>query len=292
MPVERFTDGLEPLDLEAPIWRFMRFEFFKDLITTRQLYFARADRFDDSQEGLPPEEYIHALGLNPYALDDIHERDSHIGSIACWRRDMYLCCWYLFQQETASMWSQFALDGGVAICSRYNLLKAVLEPVPYRPHLGLVRYGAGQLTTWNTIRFISTKRRKYEREREVRAMLWVTPWEGESNNRHYDINNVPHQEPVYGTLNPCGYRPTVDLSTLVAGIVVSPYAPPERLEEVSALLRSNGYSCPVERSSLNSETILIPTEEDLKRFGLVVEPQRRKHDAQCENIPPARVLGL
>jgi hypothetical protein len=292
MPVERFTDGLEPADHDASIWRFMRFEFFADLIKTSQLYFARADRFDDSQEGLPPAEYIHALGLSPYDLNDIHARDARIGSIACWRRDMYLCCWYLFQQETASMWTQFAPDGGVAICSRYSLLRAVLEPLPYRPHLGLVRYGAGQLTNWNTIRFISTKRKRFEHEREVRAMLWITPWEGESNNRHYDINNVPHQEPVYGTLNPCGYRPAVDLSTLLTRVVVSPYAPPERLDEVKNLLKDHAHSCPVDPSLLKSETIILPTLEDLKQFGLVVQPDQRKHSDQCDKIPPSQDLGL
>ena len=185
------------------------------------------------------------------------------------------------------MWTQFAPDGGVAICSQYNLLKTVLEPVPYRPHLGLVRYGAGQLTNWNTIRFISTKRRRFEREREVRAMLWVKPWEGESNNRHYDINNVPHQEPVYGTLNPCGYRPAIDLRTLITQLVISPYAPSPRRDEVSALVKECGYAWPIKPSSLNSETVVLPTSADLKHFGLIAEGDARTPNRQCDKIPPA-----
>jgi hypothetical protein len=44
--VERFTDGLEP-DPEADIWRFMEIWKFQDLMTKSELYFCRADRFDD-----------------------------------------------------------------------------------------------------------------------------------------------------------------------------------------------------------------------------------------------------
>src|SRR6188474_1595934 len=152
-----FPDGIEPSDLDAPVWRFMPLRFFEDLIRTRQLYFARADRFDDKEEGLPPEAYVHALGLNRFDLNDIHERDHHLGGIACGRRNMYLSCWYLFGEETASMWTRFAPDGGVAVCSTYSRLKSVVGAIPYRPHIGMVRYGGVHLTTWNVLRFMSTK---------------------------------------------------------------------------------------------------------------------------------------
>src|SRR5207244_8538704 len=70
MPVEMFTDGLEPRDKEATIWRFMNLVRFKDLMSTGELYFCRADLFDDESEGLPPEDYIHVLGLNPLDIRD------------------------------------------------------------------------------------------------------------------------------------------------------------------------------------------------------------------------------
>ena len=62
---------------------------------------------------------------------------------------------------------------GVAVCSRFGLLKDPLENCDGRPHLGRVRYGPAHITGWNVQRFISTKRMQYAHEREVRAALWI-----------------------------------------------------------------------------------------------------------------------
>jgi hypothetical protein len=59
VPVKLFTEGVEPADPEAPIWRFINLGKFKDLLATSELFFNRADRFpQDEQEGIPPEEHI------------------------------------------------------------------------------------------------------------------------------------------------------------------------------------------------------------------------------------------
>jgi hypothetical protein len=56
MPVELFTDALEPSDKDAVIWRFMELWKFARLLETGRLYFCRADLFEDDEEGLPPDE--------------------------------------------------------------------------------------------------------------------------------------------------------------------------------------------------------------------------------------------
>src|SRR5262245_47187572 len=156
MAVELFTDGLEPSDESAVIWRFMEMWKFRDLIQTGEPHFTRADRFSDESEGLPPEDYLHVLGLHPL---DIQGLNHCIASIAQHREGFFINCWQLFEEETAAMWKVYG-NGGVAICSRYNLLKCVLSECDGRPHLGLVRYGSAHLTGWNVQRFISTKRLK------------------------------------------------------------------------------------------------------------------------------------
>ena len=104
MPVSLFTDGIEPLDPDAPIWRFMEFWKFQDLLRG-YLYFHRADLFDDETEGLPLDNYEQTLGLNPYALDDIQKRNYHVGFDAQIRQSYYLSCWNLVGDETARMWT-------------------------------------------------------------------------------------------------------------------------------------------------------------------------------------------
>src|SRR6202795_912682 len=141
MPVSLFTDGLEPDNQEATIWRFMELRKFRHLIETGTLYFRRADLFpDDETEGLPPEDYFHVPGLNPLDIRDRREIDHHIGSIAQFRQGFYVNCWYLGGDDTAQMW-QRCRDDGVAISSRYSLLKSALAELSNDAHLGLIRYG-------------------------------------------------------------------------------------------------------------------------------------------------------
>ena len=64
----------------------------------------------------------------------------HLGSLAQHREAYDLSCWYLHGQDTLDMWEQYGHDG-VAVCSRYELLKAALDGLLDEVHLGLVQYG-------------------------------------------------------------------------------------------------------------------------------------------------------
>src|SRR5687767_13367845 len=141
MPVKLFTEGVEPADPDAPIWRFLTLRKFKDLLATGELFFNRADRFkQDEEEGLPPREYaIRVHRLNPLDLNDHHQINHHLGGIAQFREGFYVNCWYLFDEERQYTWETYGEDG-VAICSTYARLKAALDTLPAADdaHLGLV----------------------------------------------------------------------------------------------------------------------------------------------------------
>src|SRR5690242_16805001 len=195
MPVELFPDGVEPKDSDAAIRRFMEMWKFCDLIKAGELLFNRADLFpQDEAEGLPPEEYEGVLGLNAMDLRDSQEIAHTVGSIAEFREGYYINCWHLFIEETAKMWKQYGNEG-VAICSRYSLLKSALAGLDDRAFLGLVRYGSKHLTGWNLLRFISTKRQQYADDREVRAVIWI-PDQLAGGNRHFDDSNIAHHRPL------------------------------------------------------------------------------------------------
>jgi hypothetical protein len=255
MSVEMFTDGLEPENQEAVILRFMGFEKLKDLMTTRKLYFRRADLFKDKSEGLPLEEYVQVLNLNP---SDVQGLNNHIGSIAQFREGFFINCWHLFVEETARMWEEYGKDG-VAACSRYSILKSALDSCAGRPHLGLVRYGSKHLTGWNVIRFITTQQERYRHEQEVRALLWV-PDEYAGINRHFDEDNKAHPRPL--TLPPARVpdfqRRKVDLQSLITGIVVSPLASDSLLSDVERLVHDSGHSIQVRPSELTHYSHLLP----------------------------------
>ena len=266
MPVSTFVDDPEPTDLSAYIWRYIDFWKLKDLLQTRDLYLCRSDNLNDEQEGLPPSEYESILNLSKYDLNDIRDRDHSIGSIAQFRQSLYVNSWHLHIEETATMWAQYGKDG-VAIVSRYDMLKQVLDPLPDNVMVGLIRYGSKHLTGWNLLRFITTKREKDSPEREVRAMIMLTDTD-DGMNRHFDLKTQPHDRPIYDppTTLPEGIRRCIDVEDLIKEVVISPLAPASRLVEVKKLLTATGITAIVRKSSLTDCSSFIPTEDELKRF--------------------------
>jgi hypothetical protein len=266
MPVTTFVDDPEPTDLKSPIWRYVEFWKLVDLVQSGQLYLRRADRLEDEHEGLPPAEYERVLNLSRFDINDIQQRDHSIGSLAQFRQSFYVNCWHLDIGETATMWARYGKDG-VAIGSSYELLKQVLDPLPDKVMVGLVRYGSGHLTGWNVVRFMTTKRQEYSAEREVRAMIWLTDT-GDGMNRHFDLTNRAHDRPIYDppAALPEGIRRNIDVAALISEVVVSPFAPPGRLQEVRALFAAVGIASCVRESPLTRYSSLIPTDEELKRF--------------------------
>jgi hypothetical protein len=257
MPLQPYFDMLEPADQRAEIWRFRPFDRFQDLIANEELYFCRSDLFpQDEQEGIPPEEYLCKVkGYARYVLEDERNLNHDMGCLAQFREMYYVNCWHLFGEEKPGMWEGFA-QNGVAICSRFDLLKSALNGMLDNTHLGLVRYGSEPLTKTmriNTLQFINTKRLRYKDEREVRAIVeCMDPLA--SINRHFDADSWPHRRPLLE--NPRHHwvsdykRRRVDLNALLTKIVVAPGAPKQVFEEAELWVRTKGFSCTVQLSSL------------------------------------------
>ena len=282
MPILPYVNQVEPGD-DAVIWRFMDLRKFRDLMASEELYFRRADLFSDKSEGLPPDQYaMRVLGLDPYDIKDRVSLDNHLGSLAQNRESYYISCWHLYRQETLDMWEQYGSDG-VAVCSRYELLKSALDGLLDQAHAGLVRYGTDHLAgTFNALAFITTKQVQYSVEREVRA--WMTAGDPlASGNRHFDLNNFPHPVPL--DLNPrnswvpeCKRR-RINLRSLITGVYISPWAEEYAIEEIKLWVQSKGFPDSAIRSELTSDLLAGPrkpepeviekrsmTKEELDRF--------------------------
>jgi hypothetical protein len=253
MPLQSSSYNLEPYPPHAEIWRFQPMKFFEDLMANEELYFNRADRFpQDENEGLLSEGYIRGvMRLQPYALDDEGTLINQIATLYQQREWFYVSCWHLHRSETIEMWD-FAKDG-VAIVSRYDLLKSVMNSMLDRTHLGLIRYGEEHLHGMNVLEFINTKQKRFAREREVRAILWC-PDPVDALNRHIDRNNVPHYHPL--PENPRHdwvhdfKRRRIDLEKLITGLVVSPWASQAVFDRVKQWVQVKGHSYEVRRSDL------------------------------------------
>lgn len=268
MPLQPYVDHLEPR-ADAVIWRYMGMDKFRDLVANEELYFRRADLFkkDDPFEGLPPDEYVRrSRGLRRFCLQDELALNNTQAINRQFSEAHYLLCWNLFDGEKLEMWKEYAPEG-VAIYSRYELLRTALSGMLDTIHLGLVRYGHEFLTGDNILRYIYGKRIRFGGESEVRAVLCCyDPVAG--NNRHFNELNFPSREPL-DDLNPRHKwvhdfkRRRIDVSALLTGIVVSPWASDEVFEEVRLWANLKNFSCPVKASLLKGS--LIPTVEQLKK---------------------------
>jgi hypothetical protein len=257
MPVESYFDNLDPDGPNVEIWRFLPFAFFEDLMANDELYFCRADLFNqDETEGIPPEVFIRrVMGLRRWVLEDERQLSHRMGILAQGREAFFVSCWHLYRHETVEMWRDVAKDG-VAIRSSYDRLKLTMDCMLDSTHLGLMRYGEERLYQTgrvNVLQFISTKRMCFEAEREVRAIVWC-PDPFSAGNRHFDKSNFPHSRPLPENKRhhwvPEFKRRRIDLQKLITGIVVSPWATDDFMEMAKSWAKVKNHQYEVPRSHL------------------------------------------
>ncbi len=248
MPLESYVECVEPETEVAPIWRFMQYDRFCQMMETQRLYFCRSDLLPgDDREGLPPMDYIREVCA---AMGPGHDADYSLQTLKDERKAFFVLCWNLFQMETAELWETYA-QSGVAICSRYSSLKSLLDSSSDRTYLGRVWYSA-RPKRYNILHFITTKRPEYVTDQEVRAFIWRPEMSDRNPNPHDTLSGVEH---------------AFDVPGLIERIVISPNAPPERLQEVEALVNRLGYTIPIGESELTRYARFLPDLATIKRVS-------------------------
>lgn len=224
----------------------MDFTKFISLIDSSSLFFCRADHFRDPFEGsysqanlaLRPQLY---KDLAPDQLDRLLEQHSRF---AKWVREWtYITCWHANEFESAAMWDLYAkTDEAVAIETTYARLTQAL---PNNSFLGVVQY-IDYRTQWlpegNTFYPFLHKRKSFEHEREVRAIIQDLPVEQDQ---------IAAGKPN----NASGLSVPVALDSLIGKIHVSPTAPSWLGELLSSIVAKYGLHCPVEKSDLYSSPV-------------------------------------
>jgi len=268
MPIVQHPACAEP-ETDVRVCRFMDFDKFRDLFASEELYFRRTDLFKetDPSEGLPPDAYVRAIrGLTKYDVNDERALNNDLAFARQNSEAYFISCWQLFAGETLEMWKRY---GGIAVFTHYSFLKsavaAMLDPI----FLGVVKYGEKDMTGYNLIRFLYTKRRSFENERELRVVVQSCDPLA-SGNRNFDENNFAHREPL-NELNPihawvheCKRR-RIELSKLVTEVRLSPWATARDFDEVRTWVKVKNLSCAVNPSDLTSA--FTPSPDELRKFG-------------------------
>jgi hypothetical protein len=116
------------------------------------------------------------------------------------------------------------------------------------------------------IQFLFTKRKCFDKEKELRIVLQChDPVAG--MNRHFSADNFPNREPLAeNPIHPwvhCSKRRRIDLKSVVTEIRSSPWTTDEEIEEVRVWAKM--FSCPVNASEITNPLTL--TAEEFRKYG-------------------------
>jgi hypothetical protein len=233
-----------PSDPNVPIWRYMDFPKYVAMLESQALFFARADLLGDPFEGsiskanlaLRPEVYKNATVPN----DAWKQLSSFTERIRFWT---FVNCWHINEHESAAMWRLYsATHHAIAIRGTYAALCASL---PSEAFIGLVRY-INYTTQWlpegNSLWPFVHKRRSFEHERELRAVIQQFPVEGNK----LDLSKTPSE---VGRLIP------VPLNNLVSEVVVAPTAPEWFRTLTVAVTKRYDFTFEVRQSQLDESPV-------------------------------------
>lgn len=226
---------------DAILWRYLDFAKFVSLLDSSALFFSRVDNLGDPFEGtLSPVN----LAMQPILYPDLtpDRLRAFQAGLMNLRRYIAVNCWHWSEYESAAMWTLYAHEqGGIAIKTTCNSLAASFtDPAEiYVGQITYVDYNATFIPERNALSASLHKRKSFEHEREVRAMIMEMP-------PNYGNGLHSGSPDVWAAGRSC----TVDLDTLVHEVIVSPLAASWFIELVRSVVAKYGLRAPVTQSSL------------------------------------------
>lgn len=214
---------------ERPVWRYLDFAKFLDLLQTRELHFTRVDHLQDPFE--------HALS-RARACKDKRKFGLRVD---------YVNCWFQSQLESAAMWSIYAA-AGIAVRSDFDRVKKVLPPLSQRFdgfEIGQLAFGSVDYLDEEEIgarlrdpsrrdNLTFAKRKSFSHEQEMRLIIGVK----------CKIRDAP---PFL--------RQKVNLESLIDTIHISPTAPKWVADVVQREVRHYGLEINLIHSTLYSRKL-------------------------------------
>jgi hypothetical protein len=132
-----------PENPEIPIWRYMSFPKFMDVVTTSTLYFCRVDKFEDHFEGYINESLDNRIGNEFSEFENAKEMRAELRTLLKKLKEFTLvCCWNLSTTDSLGMWKSYCSDvDGVAIKSNIERLKeSIIGEASDSFHIRPVKY--------------------------------------------------------------------------------------------------------------------------------------------------------
>src|SRR6266536_4657635 len=174
-----------PTNPKIQVWRYMDFTKFVSLLENTGLFFSRADYFDDPFEGAYPytsvERYRSTLYTEHKKLgtpsEDVKEMfRKGVDSFKEYNQWMMISCWHMSEYESASMWKLYTkTNEAICVQSTYECLRACLDREVYIGEVQYIDYQKDWLPSDTVLYPFLHKRKSFEHERELRALVWRYP---------------------------------------------------------------------------------------------------------------------
>lgn len=227
------------------LWRFMSFSKLCNMLCNNSLFFTKPKHFEDVWEGLLPAKYFDSSNYNlPPETDKkfaeiivkSHKQQSLESS-----EKFGVNCWHLNSYEPEAFWKNYAKEEGVAIKTTFKKLKECFDLYKERDlFIGKVKYldeQFGDVDTGNFFNRILWKRKSYEHENEVRAVIWESP-------PNFDGDPFVFE-------NEYGHYVPINLNILVDEIITTPFVAGNWFNDsVNETIRKYGYNFKCRKSSL------------------------------------------
>lgn len=253
---------------DLKLWRYYDLVKFFALING-EIYFARADTFDDRYEGAMPkrnfQEHVEWMGYGVDKLEkDLVKREFE-KKFDEKKKKAAISCWHINESESAAMWEIYSKGGhGIAVRTRMSKLNAAIQkPNDYELEGFKVKYIDFDLeykADYNYFELLPfmNKRLEFEHEHEYRLMLY-----------QHNLNSRPFKDGIsmkaneivrYGYVSKLNDIPEdgiaikVDPSSIIDEILASPYMKSYELSIIQKLLdlinNANGTDFIIKRSKL------------------------------------------
>lgn len=220
------------------LWKYFQPDRFTQLLTTKSVYFASANQFNDAFEG--------AVAVQMTKPTDPRYSEMEFGEQAFFqlKRLTKVCCWHRAEYESDAMWKLYAGEHkGIAICTTPDRIRAAFKPYriksEYEPetlHAGPVTYVDLTQIRMKGLSMLGrffVKHRAFEWEREYRLAISLRTAE------EYGVAVPEH-----------GIEVEVDTSQLIEHVVLGSTITAEERNTLARTIEAAGLRDRVELSSL------------------------------------------
>lgn len=226
-PIYREDYPYSTVHPKQALLRYMDFWKFEDLFKTQTLYFCRADKFDDTLEGMPSPKGVQGTSRSDFALqktaiqvEPSYEDQLAYRAIAKWCT--FVNCWHINTIDTPAMWNAYTKSSdSVLVITTQERLQAslkqqvVMSGVKYvSPETPRTEFGDRSLFFYKDISF------SFEQEYRLLTDLMIPGGSISPDDKNDFYRSVP-----------------VDLSMLIQFIQPHPQASEVTRSKIEALVK-------------------------------------------------------